>query len=255
MKKIEVAVLHESHEYPAGMMLFLAKLTQRGHNIKTMADLQTLYQACIAKDAKHPTQTIIMLPHGTIKRFTPITVAIVGASRRFLAQARTHQIGINFVSASLQYSDYSGKADFVVPYELLLPERELAKEWYLKECASAMKTYSDFVKDGISNDTAGYVAPQGLRNILIVQANHESWLHFIRTRACKRNTEETKYVTTLIWQELLTTTDGEDMFKFAGPDCMYGKCREGKLSCGMPLASNNPTDVIKFTWPEVLRSE
>lgn len=254
MKKIEVAVLHESHEYPAGMMMFLAKLTQRGHNIKNMSDLQALYQACIDKDVKHPTQMVMQLPHGTIKRFTPITLAIVGASRRFLAQARTHQIGLNFVSASLQYSDYSGKADFVVPYELLKPERAIAKDWYLKTCNDSMKTYEDFIADGISNDTAGYAAPQGLRNILIVQGNHESLLYFIRTRACKRNTEETKFVTTLMWQELLKTTNGEDMFAFAGPDCMYGKCREGKMSCGVPFKNNKPVDILESTWPEVFRN-
>ena len=27
----------------------------------------------------------------------------------------------------------------------------------------------------VSNDTAGYAAPQGLRNILIMQGNHQSW--------------------------------------------------------------------------------
>ena len=39
MRNIEVAVLDEAHECPAGMMMFLAKLTQRGHNIHCMDDL------------------------------------------------------------------------------------------------------------------------------------------------------------------------------------------------------------------------
>lgn len=232
MRNIEVAVLNEAHDCPAGMMMFLAKLTQRGHNIHCMTDLLKLYNDTMGH---HKTASDIMnLPHGTIKRFTPITVAIVGASRRFLAQARTHQVGFNYVSASLQYSDYSGKADFVVPYELLCKPK--AKQHYLTTCTDAMLEYQYLISnENCDNDTAGYVAPQGLRNILIMQANHEAWMHFIRLRGCNRNTVETQYVTMRIWEELLKTEDGEEMFRYAGPDCMYGICREGKMCCGKPL--------------------
>ena len=45
-----------------------------------------------------------------------ITVAIVGASRRFLAQITRHQNEVKFMSASLQYSNYTGQADFAVPF-------------------------------------------------------------------------------------------------------------------------------------------
>lgn len=235
MRNIEVAVLNEAHDCPAGMMMFLAKLTQRGHNIHCMDDLMKLYNDSIGH---HKTAVnVANLPHGTIKRFTPITVAIVGASRRFLAQARTHQVGFNYVSASLQYSDYSGKADFVVPYALI----EAAKrdnidyvQEYLHDCSRAMDAYKGIARI-TDNDTAGYIAPQGLRNILIMQANHEAWMHFIRLRGCNRNTVETQYVTMRIWEELLKTKDGEEMFHYAGPDCMYGMCREGKMCCGKPL--------------------
>lgn len=254
MRNIEVAVLNEAHDCPAGMMMFLAKLTQRGHNIHCMDDLMKLYNDSIGH---HKTAVnVANLPHGTIKRFTPITVAIVGASRRFLAQARTHQVGFNYVSASLQYSDYSGKADFVVPYELL---DRAERESYLATCRNSMEYYKYLTEHGIDNDTAGYAAPQGLRNILIMQANHEAWMHFIRLRGCNRNTVETQYVTMRIWEELLKTEDGEEMFRFAGPDCMYGTCREGKMCCGKPLGMfeaeartidiSIPRLIIDTKWP------
>jgi thymidylate synthase (FAD) len=242
MRNIEVAILNEAHDCPAGMMMFLAKLTQRGHNIHCMDDLMKLYNDSIGH---HKTAVnVANLPHGTIKRFTPITVAIVGASRRFLAQARTHQVGFNYVSASLQYSDYSGKADFVVPYALMEADKEFFEKYggaskmysgmYLEQCSKAMGIYTALA-EATDNDTAGYAAPQGLRNILIMQANHEAWMHFIRLRGCNRNTVETQYVTMRIWEELLKTEDGEEMFHYAGPDCMYGMCREGKMCCGKPL--------------------
>ena len=237
MKKIEVAVL-DSHSNPGGMMMFLAKLTQRGHNITCMDDLKKLFDTTCGSTSAATIERVAALPHGTIKRFCPITIAIVGASRRFLAQARTHQVGFNYVSASLQYSDYSGKADFVVPYALLKADAENNSselvEYYLDKCYEAMSGYAT-IASATDNDTAGYAAPQGLRNILIMQANHEAWMNFIRARGCNRNTNETQYVTLRIWEELLKTDDGEEMFRYAGPDCMFGACREGKMCCGNPL--------------------
>lgn len=249
MRNIEVAVI-DNPINPGGTMMFLAKLTQRGHNINSMEDLLNL-KAKSQIPSQAVVETVAALPHGTIKRFTPITVAIVGASRRFLAQARTHQVGFNYVSASLQYSNYTDKGQFVVPYALLeadatakcikipfggFDDAEYCKpsELYLRQCNEAMKTYK-LLADTTDNDTAGYAAPQGLRNILVMQGNHEAWMNFIRLRSCNRNTNETQYVTLKIWEELLKTPDGEEMFRYAGPDCMFGPCREGKMACGNPL--------------------
>jgi thymidylate synthase (FAD) len=255
MKNIEVEVLKETQD-PAKMMMFLAKLTQRGHNIQSMNDLLYLYNTALTGCACDTVARVAALPHGTIKRFSPITIAIVGASRRFLAQARTNQVGFNYVSASLQYSNYTDKASFVVPYELHeLDERLQSNEAsgrYLESCEKSMVVYKDMCNYGISNDTAGYASPQGLRNILVMQANHEAWMHFIRLRSCNRNTVETQYVTMLIWEALLATQDGKELFKFAGPDCLYGQCREGKMSCGKPIQAIGeciPRSVIDSKWP------
>lgn len=257
MNKIEVAVL-ETHGDPGQWATFLARLTQRGHNIKCMDDLIALFNQSHTPGF---VEAIAQLPHGTIKRFTPITVAIVGASRRFLAQARTSQVGTTFVSASLQYSDYSGNADFVVPYALMEHDSgtggDLTRQ-YLDSCERSMNVYADIAQYA-DNDSAGYVAPQGLRNILIMQANHQSWDYFIRLRGCNRNTVETQYVTMRIWEELLKTPDGEEFFKWSGADCMHGACREGKMCCKQPLrkfakyAMNSdksaPRLIIEERWP------
>lgn len=265
MDKIEVKVF-ETHGDPGQWSTFLARLTQRGHKVKNMADLEALFNQSHTPGF---VEAIAQLPHGTIKRFTPITIAIVGASRRFLAQARTNQVGFNYVSASLQYSDYSGEADFVVPYALMEADHnareEIEKNWinslvkeYLDGCADSMVTYQSLAK-ATDNDTAGYAAPQGLRNILIMQANHQSWDYFIRMRSCNRNTVETQYVTMLIWEALLKTPYGEEFFDLSGPDCMHGRCREGKMCCGNPMKQFYrdaqtfdvpvPRHIINEKWP------
>lgn len=273
MNKIEVGVIAE-HGNALETMGFLARMTQRGHNIKSLQDIKDM----LGKPVSSPFAEALMKMelHGTIKRFTPITIAIVGASRRFLAQARTNQVGFNYVSASLQYSDYGDSADFVVPYALMeydrkpstplaslgalgaVDARESLVGKYLQSCNQAMITYKE-LSAATDNDTAGYAAPQGLRNILIMQGNHEAWLHFLKTRTCHRNTNETQYVAFRIWEELLKTDGGKEMFKYAGPDCMYGICREGKMCCGKPMKKapkmaeeaneTIPRTIIDIKWP------
>lgn len=247
MNNIEVAVIAE-HGMATEMMAFLARLTQRGSDINSMDDLKEL----LAKPASDKLIKAMMgmEHHGTIKRFSPITIAIVGASRRFLAQARTNQVGFTYVSASLQYSDYSGKANFVVPYALLGEDKKYARIDYLATCEAAMNAYSRIAKE-TDNDTAGYAAPQGLRNILIMQGNNESWAHFLKTRMCNRNTVETQYVAYRIWEALLNTDGGELFFdsSVVSADCVHGVCKEGKMCCGTKIKATNPTDFIKETWP------
>ena len=83
-------------------MVFAARLTQRGHRIASMADLAQLYEPPSTNTAM---KTIATLPHPIVQKFAVITVAIVGASRRFLAQITRHQNEVKFMSASLQYSE------------------------------------------------------------------------------------------------------------------------------------------------------
>lgn len=254
MNKIKVVVLQEASQSPAGMMLFLAKLTQRGHKLKTAEDVINLFMTTYKnvennKVSEATLKSMAALPHGTIKRFSPIVIAIVGASRRFLSQARTHQVGLDYVSASLQYSDYSNQADFVVPYELLEDKNYKAKQAYLSSCANAMNHYKGLIKNGISNDTAGYVTPQSLRNILVMQGNAQAWSYFIGLRTCNRNTVETQYVSLLIWNALLHTKNGQILFGNCGPGCMQGSCLEGKMSCKHHLFNDDKVNSYLFDNP------
>ena len=111
-------------------MVFAARLTQQGHKIASMDDLMELYEKSFS------VQTVVAmgaLPHPTIQKFAVITVAIVGASRRFLAQITRHQNEVKFMSASLQYSNYTGQADFAVPYSIMTAPA-VVRELYLKSC-------------------------------------------------------------------------------------------------------------------------
>lgn len=251
MNKIEIKILNPEVVSDAEkMMVFCARLTQRGHNVHNMRDLTELLEAPYQPKTL---EAMTKLPHPTIQKFGTINVAVVGASRRFLAQITRHQNEVKFMSASLQYSDYSGQADFCVPYDILKRGQD-AVDAYNVACQESMDAYEAAVGAGLDNDAAGYMAPQGLRNILIISATPYQWKHMISQRTCRRNTAETRYVMLLIWKELAKLSG---MFKDCGPFCtdpqMRG-CPEGKMTCGMRIDSGwGPEDVLKSDFPEVCK--
>ena len=225
-------------------MVAMARLTQRAHKISNMSDFVALLDRPYSVET---VETMAKLPHPTIQKFGLINIAVVGASRRFLAQITRHQNEIKFMSGSLQYSDYSDMAQFCVPYEVTKwdaehPEQHgAARRSYLSACADAMDDYKNAVPY-IGNDAAGYMAPQGMRNVLFMSVLPFELKHIISQRSCNRNTLETQYVMLKIWEQLYDWP----MFKDCGPGCMQDGCKEGKMSCEHGLAAcKSPTDILK----------
>lgn len=245
MRNIQIKVLNPDDVKKAEqMMVFCARITQRGHKIKNMNDLDTL----LNKEYSYATvKNMCSLPHPTIQKFGLINIAIVGGSRRLLAQLSRHQNEVKFMSASLQYSDYTDEADFVIPYEIL--EAGLEKQ-YIRNCNSAMIDYKAFTSV-TGNDSAGYVAPQGLRNILIMSVQPFQLKHMISQRVCRRNTTETKYVMLKIWEEVYKLSPEMFNIRVAGAGCqkIHG-CQEGKMCCGKPYSKHvTPTDILTNDFP------
>jgi len=245
MDKIEIKVLNPSVVTESEkMMVAMARLTQRGETITSVEDLQELLDKKYSDRLVH---SMAALPHPTIQKFGVINVAVVGASRRFLAQITRHQNEVKFMSGSLQYSDYSGAAQFVVPYEITTldadnpietgygPSPDYRRAEYLKSCRDAYNNYEAAIRaGGIGRDAAGYMMPQGMRNVLIISATPYQLKHMISQRICRRNTLETMYVMLRIWEELWSLSD---IFHVGmGPSCMVAsRCNEGKMSCGNEL--------------------
>ena len=244
MKQIQIKILNpEVISNAEKMMACAARLTQHGEKIHNMDDFMQIFE-------KPHTDTFIKkmvsLPHPTLQKLGVINVVVVGASRRFLAQITRHQNEVKFVSASLQYSDYSNDSQFCVPYKILEKGSEAVNE-YETECKKIMETYKDAC-EVVGNDAAGYLAPQGLRNVLIISATPYQWVHMIRQRSCRRNTDETRYVMLRIWEQLYKISPA--WFKLCGPFCTRGKCEEGHMWCLNRMDEGMlPADILKTDFP------
>ena len=220
MNNIEVKILEHNFN---GMPLFLAKLTQRGHEISCMQDLLTLYDECIDKT---PPENLITLPHSTIRRMNYMTVAITGLSTKCVSQLRTHATRLTFLSTSTQYSAFDKRLDnYVIPNGL--------DEFVIDAYRHINNIYTDLIAWGIDKDKVSYLLPQGLRKALIIHGNMDAWQYVIQLRLCRRNTEETQHVMRLLYRELYKIAPAwcEKIL----PTCVYDGCREGKFCCGRKM--------------------
>ena len=243
MDKIQVKILNPEVILDAERMsVAMARLTQRGETINNIADFEALMEKPYGNEF---IRNLTALPHPTLQKFSVINVVVIGASRRFLAQITRHQNEVKFMSGSLQYSDYSDTARFCVPYEVIKHDAETGdslRESYLSNCMASLDVYSAYAQK-VGRDAAGYIMPQGMRNILVISATPYQWKHMISQRTCRRNTLETRYVMLLIWQELKRLSS---LFEAAGPDCTQrGGCREGKMACGNPVKIATPQAMLE----------
>lgn len=253
MNRIETKILNCSAVSEAEKtMVFAARLTQRGHLIHNMEDLIQLYDRSFTKDT---VKNMGQLPHPTIQKFAVITVAIVDASRRFLSQITRHQNEVKFMSASLQYSNYSGQADFVKPYEILAAPSAVQK-LYETSFLSDINYYGQLCKTCIGHDSAGYLTPQALRNVMLISATPYQWKHMIGQRSCRRNIDEMRIVILKIWKDLYDLSPTLFLPELTGPFCQRVKCLEGKMSCGHPMdKALRPTDIILQDYPLLMGGE
>ena len=224
MVNIEVELLSGNFY---NMPKFLAKLTQRGHEIYHINQIVDLHEDALKDET--PSDYFMTTPHTTLRRMNYITVAINGLSTKCVSQLRTHAKRLTFLSTSTQYSAYTdhGAKNCVFPTNDEKISTRLANMYDF-----ILARYAEMIEDGIDKDVASYILPQGLRKSLIISGNLDDWQYVMQTRLCHRNSEETQYVMKLIYNKIKDVA-GEQWVKGMLPMCCtkYG-CQEGKKSCG-----------------------
>ena len=92
------------------------------------------------------------------------------------------------------------------------------------------KIYSALEKECIED--ARYVFPNACETKIVVTMNVRSLLHFFNVRCCNRAQWEIRQMADEMLKECRKVAP--KLFKNAGPDCTFGKCGEGNMSCGKP---------------------
>jgi len=178
------------------------------------------------------------------------TFGIEGVSRSLLAQITRHRMA----SFSVQSQRYvkENSFEFVLPPEIeAIPE---AKEEYLLAMKEDVLHYEkltnilkgkhvkEFLAGGDDEKTAArkaekkaiedarFVLPNACTTKMICTMNARSLMNFFAHRCCNRAQWEIRDLAVMMLKEVKKVAP--HLFEKAGPPCLYGPCKEGKMTCG-----------------------
>lgn len=209
------------------------------------------------EEIKNFVKMLAQIGHESPLEHITFTFGIEGVSRALLAQLTRHRIA----SYSVQSQRYVKNSDFkyVIPEEIKkIPEALLEFENSMAKIKECYNKISDILQQnhiqklteqGTDEQTAKktaekaaiedarYVLPNACETNIICTFNARSLLNFFSHRCCRRAQSEIRELA----QNMLTIVKGiaPSVFSIAGPSCVEGKCKEGKMSCGKASEMRN----------------
>ena len=171
--------------------------------------------------------------HMSVAEHATFTFRVRGVSRVLLAQLTRHRLA----SFSVKSQRYCGvQSEYVVPESI--DEAAWGNEYdeLMIEC---LDLYRQMVEDGVPEEDARYIIPQGITCDLIMTMNARELLHFFSMRCCNRAQWEIRALADEMLR--LCREVAPEIFRKAGAACQRGrKCPEGSQSCGKPRGGMKP---------------
>ena len=193
------------------------------------ADIDALRTRVSEKDQ---TKYLRKLGHLSTFEHVSFTFGIEGVSRALLAQITRHRIA-SFSVQSQRYVGQSGEdgIDYILP-----PEIEKLGDEYVKRFADQMDMMDKWYREWLEllgeggKEDARFVLPNAAATRMVVTMNARELNHFFALRCCNRAQWEIRDVA---WQMLkLAHEAAPALFDECGPECLRGRCPEGKMCCG-----------------------
>ncbi len=174
--------------------------------------------------------------HMSALEHASFTFGIDGISRACSHQLVRHRLA-SYSQQSQRYVRFSGEGGFIVPPKLAEDPEALAV--FEAAMASARSAYERLVElgeeRGLVRETvqedARFVLPNAAETRIVVTMNTRELRHFLRIRCCRRAQWE---INELAWRlRYMLMQTAPLLFEGSGPDCLHGKCQEGrKMFCG-----------------------
>lgn len=168
------------------------------------------------------------------------TFGIDGISRACSHQLVRHRLA-SYSQQSQRYVEFTNGDAFIVPPEIAGNPK--AQEAFDRLIANSLAAYDCLVKMGIQEEDARFVLPNAAETRIVVTMNARELRHFFRIRCCRRAQWE---INALAWRMRATALNVAPLlFKKSGPDCLHGKCHEGKMSCGEKYTAEEVGEMTK----------
>ena len=181
------------------------------------------------------------------------TFAIEGISRACTHQIVRHRLA-SYSQQSQRYVNLDTTFDFIVP-SIIEDMDKAYGSIFVREFEKDMETIhnmykkwqaniQDFVEatnyptygmsaEKVANENARAVLPNACETKIVITMNGRSLLNFFHKRDCNRAQSEIRELARLMIAEVQKVAP--TLFSKCGAGCRYGKCPEGKMTCGSPL--------------------
>ncbi|HEY8424341.1 MAG TPA: FAD-dependent thymidylate synthase [Clostridia bacterium] len=196
-------------------------------------DIDQLKTDIELKDTSKFIDMLIKMGHLSPIEHASFTFSIEGVSRAFLAQVTRHRIA-SFSVKSQRYVGADKTFNYIIPPSIQALGQDAVEE-YQKQMEQIHNWYTAWQqrlgnKGESSNEDARFLLPNAAETKLIMTMNARELMHFFSLRCCNRAQWEIREVAWLMLQEVIKAAP--NLFKNAGPSCVNGVCKEGKMTCG-----------------------
>lgn len=193
--------------------------------------------------------------HSTLEHAS-FTFGIDGISRACSHQLVRHRLA-SYSQQSQRYVRFSGEEGFIVPPRIAEDGESLAV--FNEAMRSALAAYERLVslgeERGLGRETiqedARFVLPNAAETRIVVTMNARELRHFFQVRCCRRAQWEINALAW--WMRHLALGAAPRLFHKSGPDCLYRRCREGKMYCGEEYTAAEVGEMEKAWSPAVGR--
>ena len=214
------------------------------------ADTETIMDRLDDEAVGNFLSMLMEIGHESPIEHASFTFAVEGVSRTLLAQLTRHRIA----SYSVQSQRYVKENHFsyIIPPEI--EQIEEARAMYIKAMEDDMETYEKLsailyekhfktmTDEGMDEksakkaaqkkaiEDARYVLPNSCETKIMLTMNARSLYNFFKLRACNRAQWEIRELAFEMFRQCRKVAPV--LFSKAGPSCLYGPCKEGKMTCG-----------------------
>jgi thymidylate synthase (FAD) len=190
-----------------------------------------------AEDVAKLVRILVRSGHHSALEHASFTFAVDGVSRACTHQLVRHRVA-SYNQQSQRYVRFGQADSFIVPPSIAANADAL--QVFLDAMEQARVSYDRLVDLGLAEgrskesvqEDARFVLPNAAETKIVATMNARELRHFFQVRCCRRAQWE---INALAWQMRGVVRDlSPNLFQGTGPNCLYGDCGEGKMTCGRP---------------------
>lgn len=176
-------------------------------------------------------QKIMEAKHLSVLEHVSFTFGIEGVSRALTHQLVRHRLASYSQQSQRYVAHNSSSFDVIIPPSIRSVSK--ADDVFTEAYYNAITHYNKLLDLGVPKEDARYVLPNASETKIIVTMNARELLHFFSIRCCNRAQWEIRGMAF----EMLRLVIGvaPNIFRHAGPGCVFGECSEGAFCCGAPV--------------------